>query len=359
MALSDELAQLAKNARENVPRNGSQIIDPSTGNIHEFQRGLELPSFELYHFGISICSQKVRAVLCEKKVKWLSNELHVESHENYKPDYVRLRLQSDAAKNTELSKVWTGVSSVEKVGFDALVVPTLIDHEAGKIVADSKAICIYLAKKLDSGTDLLPSDLEEEILKEMSLVDQTPHVALLYGGNPYFDSRPIPLKYFIKFVPSQQSHDIMKLMNQLGEDEDRVKEAYQAKLAKVQAAGEFLISEEKKKKAADFTLQMVTDFAKRLESSKGPWIFGERYTMADVFWGLSLFRLHFLGCHHMWENDQKTWKIIDDYTHRNCTRESIAQVAARWPSHPWAKSVARWMRDPSLVERVLNLSASA
>ncbi|NNL86664.1 MAG: glutathione S-transferase family protein, partial [Myxococcales bacterium] len=48
------------------------------------------PRFELYHFGFSICSQKVRTALAEKGVAYLAHEL--EPTENYRPHYVRLRL---------------------------------------------------------------------------------------------------------------------------------------------------------------------------------------------------------------------------------------------------------------------------
>src|SRR3546814_2377939 len=91
---------------------------------------------------------------------------------------------SDWSSDVCSSDLFTGQSSVDSEGFDPLVVPTLVDHETGRILADSKAICLYLCDALSGGTDLLPADIREAVLKQVQLADTTPHVALLYGADP-------------------------------------------------------------------------------------------------------------------------------------------------------------------------------
>src|SRR3546814_19048366 len=65
--------------------------------------------FELFHFVFSVCSQKVRGTLMEKGVTFGSNELTILPPQNeiYCPQYVRLRLRSEAAakdrKSTRLN----------------------------------------------------------------------------------------------------------------------------------------------------------------------------------------------------------------------------------------------------------------
>src|SRR3546814_8149389 len=86
-----------------------------------------------------------------------------------------------------------------------LVVPTLVDHETGRILADSKAICLYLCDALSGGTDLLPADIREAVLKQVQLADTTPHVALLYGADPDGDRRPESMQ---AVMPGIHAHKI-------------------------------------------------------------------------------------------------------------------------------------------------------
>jgi glutathione S-transferase len=71
---------------------------------------------ELYHFGFSTCSQKVRLVLAEKGLEFASREVNLISGEQHDPAYVKLNPDH--------------------------VVPTLID--AGQIFVESTLIIRYL-----------------------------------------------------------------------------------------------------------------------------------------------------------------------------------------------------------------------
>ena len=72
---------------------------------------------------------------------------------NYRPGYVRLRLQG--APNLQYAEGYTGQSSVTTEGFDPCVVPTLVDHEKACVVIDSARICNYLDREVDSDPVLM------------------------------------------------------------------------------------------------------------------------------------------------------------------------------------------------------------
>jgi len=71
---------------------------------------------ELYHNDMSVCAQKARFALAEKKLKWEGHHLNLRAADQQKPEY--LKLNPDA------------------------VVPTLLDN--GAVIIESTVICEYL-----------------------------------------------------------------------------------------------------------------------------------------------------------------------------------------------------------------------
>ena len=71
---------------------------------------------ELYHNDMSVCAQKVRFALAEKKLAWESHHLNLRAGDQQQPEY--LKLNSNA------------------------VVPTLVDN--GTVIIESTVICEYL-----------------------------------------------------------------------------------------------------------------------------------------------------------------------------------------------------------------------
>ena len=56
--------------------------------------GSGTPRFELYHFALSLCSQKVRICLVEKGADFVAHDINLQSPllGNYDPAYVKLRM---------------------------------------------------------------------------------------------------------------------------------------------------------------------------------------------------------------------------------------------------------------------------
>src|SRR3546814_15416548 len=97
----------------------------------------------------------------EKGVTFGSNELTIlpTQNENYCPQYVRLRLRSEAAAKHRPVSSFTGKSSVDSDGFAPLVVPPLVDHKPGRLPAQPPSIRHYLCVASSGCADLLHADL--------------------------------------------------------------------------------------------------------------------------------------------------------------------------------------------------------
>jgi glutathione S-transferase len=110
---------------------------------------------ELYDASGSLCSQKVKLVLAEKKLEWKNHSLNLLTFENLQPSYLRLNPKG--------------------------VVPTLI-HD-GKVVTDSAVIIRYLDEQFPYPL-LTPAEplLQEKMKGWINLQNQFPMRELMYGN---------------------------------------------------------------------------------------------------------------------------------------------------------------------------------
>ncbi len=83
----------------------AELDDPARTTV--VNAGADAPRFELFHAGLSICSQKARVVLAEHATPYVSHEMVIVASkglysddfrpaENYRPGFVRLRLLGGA-----------------------------------------------------------------------------------------------------------------------------------------------------------------------------------------------------------------------------------------------------------------------
>ena len=86
------------------------------------------PRFESFHAPSSICSEKVRCVLHFKGVDFVSHDVDLVVAENYQPEYVAMRSLGREGRALVGQHDWTGSTSGDSMGFDPLVVPTLVDN---------------------------------------------------------------------------------------------------------------------------------------------------------------------------------------------------------------------------------------
>jgi len=326
-----------------VKEINSQLIDPDRNRIisNEKKTSSSEARFELYHNEFSICSQKVRMTLAEKNETYFSHNMMIYPplQENYLPNYVRLRLQG--RNGLPLISGYNGSSSVAKEGFDPLVVPTLVDCQTKKVVTDSLSICRYIDSQLEQEPILCPEELDEEIIRQIEIVDGTPHVALLYSQHPDPDPRPQKLQEQIG-----QSHEgkIQILQENLAklDAKDPIVKAYQAKINKEKIAQQFSQQKINIQEKIAQTEQIITELEQDLAKSSGLYLYDDRFTLADLFWTISLFRLDWLGMDYLWSENSnrksanklpKLQKYLENLYERQSFQEAVVQwVLPNFPS---------------------------
>ncbi len=325
-----------------VKEINSQLTDPDRNRIisNQTSASSEQLRFELYHNEFSICSQKVRMTLAEKKVAYSSHNMMIYPplQENYLPNYVRLRLQGRNGK--PLIAGYSGSSSVAIEGFDPLVVPTLVDLQAMRVVTDSLSICRYIDSQLKQEPILCPEELNAEIARQIEIVDRTPHLALLYSQHPDPDPRPQQLQQQIENAHEGKIRILEKHLAQL-EANDSLVEAYQVKIKKEKIAQELSLKkiniESKIAQTAETLVQLEADLA----ASKGLWLYDDRFTLADLFWAINLFRLDWLGMNYLWSaqsNRKSAHQLprLERYLDNLYERKSFQQAVVEWvlPNFP-------------------------
>ena len=285
--------------------------------------------FELYHAAPSLCSHKVRTVLAEKGIPYLSHDMRIvagkrSNPDNYHPGYVRLRLQG--APNAKMVSGYTGQSSVATEGFDPCVVPTLVDHDSCAVIIDSSAICFYLDREGGQPNSLAPEGDTAEIHEQVHMVDTAPHVASLYGAHPDDDVRPKGLQMNIKGVHTKKIRALEEMISQVGDDPDLVT-AYRSKISKEARAGDFVYDANSMRKAHSAMANHVAALERQLGTHNHPWVMGSAYTLADIMWTVSLYRVQWLGLKVGWEKLPR----VNDYLSRAFERPSFQSAVVRWP----------------------------
>lgn len=296
------------------------------------------PRFELYHSAPSLCSMKCRTVMAEKKIAFHSHDLNLriakDMPENYLPDYVRLRMLG--ALEARLVDGYTGQSSVTTEGFDPCVVPTLIDHDKESVIVDSSRICYYIDH--ETGGELTPSALYNEIAAQINIVDQAPHVASLYGAHPDGDVRPMSIAKPLSGVHARKIKKLEAALTQVS-DQPRLVAAYQAKIIKETAAGEFVFNADVMRRAHRDMYQHVEALNQQLERSGGPWVMGDVYTLADIIWSVSLYRMQWLGMGAAWNGKLPK---VEAYVPQAFQRPAFRASVIEWPG---AYGPSRHARD--------------
>ncbi|MCR9134941.1 MAG: glutathione S-transferase family protein [Alphaproteobacteria bacterium] len=321
----------------NVP-----LTDPDKNRII----GNGAPRFELYHFALSVCSQKVRTCLAEKDVSYIAHDINIQPG-NYHPDYIRLRLLGQAGRS--MARGYTGRSSVESEGFDPAVVPTLLDLEQAMVLVDSVKICAHVDAVCAGGTKLIPATLKQSIDSEIAIVDATPHVAILYGAHPDGDFRPERIRSVMPGVHDRKIAKLQQALEQARGDPE-IEAAIEAKISKERAGKSHVARPEAMRASVDDIIDTVAALNDRLDDARR-WVCGEVFTMADVQWAVSLFRLKWIGMAFCWTGghtlNTKSRPNVERYASRLFDRQSFREAVIHWPGVPRSEYVMEHYRDES------------
>lgn len=312
-------------------REATEAAAAAMGKSNSWQVNGRYPGrFYLFNHHLSICSQKTRITMREAGFAFTNVEVPLFNSSNYQAPYVALRLRSWDGKSPFVGEgfgSWNGSSSSTENGFDPCVVPILVDLEANRVVSDSKKICLYAAEV--SGM-LVPKDKvkAELVEKQISLVDKTPHHALLYDNAPGFDPRP---QWSINVTSKGSLHknQIKALKKHLALEgkawsDPTIKRAYNAKIQKTTQGLQQTLNTEKgysgyfdavKQRTREYLLELEAD----LKKHPGDWLCGDQITLADVFQGVSLVRIIWAG----YESWFSGMEMVSAYARRLTERESV------------------------------------
>lgn len=333
MSLNNTFDNLLATARDeqNDPKRSNVINGPTDAK----------PRMELFHAGLSMCSNKVRVVLAEKGVSYMSHELSILAQkgiysetftpaENYRPGYVRLRMHAADTQGLmgNLAREHTLRTAVNTEGFDACVVPLLIDNEKHRGVVDSLEIMKYIDSEIPAPIRLIPENpvQAEAVMRQVTIVDGTPHPGILYAFHKN-DPRPDFIKHTMEDVYDVKVGALNQLIDQ-NEDDETLVRAYKAKISK-ELAGKKIYRD------TQFTAgiirefeELIADLDAQLAQPDDEWICGSDFTLADAVWGVSLFRIHWLGHASLWDN----YPRVREYAYRCYKRPSIRNAVIDWPS---------------------------
>ncbi len=321
-----------------VAAANAELDDPGRNKVMYAQPGVT-PRFELYHAGLSMCSYKVRVALAEKAVPYLSHELVIVAGrglyadefrpaENYRPGYVRLRLHGAAAQGWQLAEKHTMRTSVATEGFDACVVPLLVDHAKKAVIVDSKRILEHIDREAQ-GPALVPADpaLAAEVMRQVDIIDGMPHPAMLYGFHPDDDRRPDFIKAVMADVYDGKVEQLRKLIEMNRHDAALVR-AYEAKIAKELAGKAQQHDPGIQRRYRQEFVDLIHGLDAQLARRNDTWLCGPDFTLADVVWGVSLYRIHWLGYASLWGDLPR----VRGYAQRLYHRPSIWNDVIHWPS---------------------------
>lgn len=231
---------------------------------------------KLYNAPHSTCSQKVRICLAEKSLPFEDIRLDLgKGKDQLKPDYLKLNPNG--------------------------VVPTLVDD--GAVVIDSSVICEYLDEKYPSPR-LSPDDVAERAKMRawMRYLEEVPTAAVRV---PSFN---------MGFLPRFAGLDEERFRSEQSDIRPIRKHFYRRmgtkgfKRAEVEAA-----------------LEQIANTCARMDTAlaDGPWLMGQRYTLADIVVTPSIDRMADLGYANIW-NDK--YPRVADWYARMQARPAFQQA---------------------------------
>jgi glutathione S-transferase len=285
-----------------VYATGQELVDnPLTDAPCEWapQSGVHL-----YHFPLSLDSQKARQGLEELKVKWQSHVILTPAQQQFSPRYARINSRC--------------------------VVPTLVID--GKVTTDTINILSHLADRFGDRINPLHASEDEQttvnhwVNKAAALFME----ALTYGHVDGIE-KPFPFRQSHGDGQYHQSKlDLLSTLIDKYQDEETLRLAYEKKRAVIEATQEAIVSPEQLTAIIESTKVELDELEGHLATGPfrgGGWLASNSFSLADIQWGPVLYRLRWLGLQPLlWEEDSR----LTAYAERLFARKSFQRGVLAW-----------------------------
>jgi glutathione S-transferase len=258
----------------------------------------------LYHFPLSLDSQKVRQGLEELGVQWQSHPILLSAHQQFSPSYVRINSRC--------------------------VVPTLVID--GKVTTDTINILDLLGARFSNANQSFETSAEEKELVNY-WVDKAAGLfieALTYG---HIDGvkKPFPLGNASDSGRSHQDKvDLLSGLIETYKKDLTLKAAYEKKRAVIEATKEAMVAPGQMSAIVDATRVEFADLAHQLAAGQfnhGGWLASDAFSLADVQWGAVLYRLQWVRLQPLlWEEGS----IISAYAEKLFAKASFQTGVVQW-----------------------------
>lgn len=262
----------------------------------------------LFHFPLSLCSMKVRQALAESAVDWTSHLVLLPAYQQYEPGYVRINPRC--------------------------VVPTLVCD--GKVTTDSANILNFINSKLSNlDTSQKPSVHEFEVISLwLNKADSLPIEALTYGDNRGSNKSFI----FKRLANGGKDHEykanLLRKLISRHENEKQLHDAYKSKLNIVENTLKIIQTPTRMNAlyaAADSIMMDLETYLLSGPFNEKGWLASEKFSMADIAWGVVLYRLQKLGLESLLWGNRTT---VGQYCEKLFARESFKRGILDWGNVP-------------------------
>ena len=258
----------------------------------------------LYHFPLSLDSQKVRQGLEELGVQWQSHPILLPAQQQFSPGYVRLNSRC--------------------------VVPTLVID--GRVTTDTINILNLLAARFGPANQCFEvSEAETESVKHWVGRAADLFIEALTYGDVEGVKKPFPIG---NATGSGRYHqDKVELLSGLIEtykNDPTLRSAYEKKRAVIEATKGAMVTPGQIPAIVSATKAELAALETQLDAgpfNNGGWLASDAFSLADVQWSAVLYRLQWLGLQPLlWEDNS----IISAYAKRLFAKASFQTGVVQW-----------------------------
>ena len=258
----------------------------------------------LYHFPLSLDSQKVRQGLEELGVKWHSHVILLPLQQQFSPSYVRINSRC--------------------------VVPTLVID--GNVSTDTINILNTLASRFGPTNKCFETS-EKEGACVNDWVDRAADLfieALTYGEIEGI-KKPFPIGGASQGGSYHQKKvELLSGLIETYKNDPTLRAAYEKKRAVIEATQGAMVTAGQISAIITATKAELVELQTQLQTgpfNKGGWLASDTFSLADIQWGAVLYRLRWLGLQPLlWEEDS----IISAYAEKLFARDSFQKGVVQW-----------------------------